>query len=67
MKLDYIVNNRRVCVCMCGRANTFDLKICLLSSVLPIIPVMIPMALDLSDVVSRDLVVRRPTPDVQGL
>ena len=66
MKLDYSLNNRRVC--MCGRANTFDLKICfLLSSVLPIIPVMIPLALDLSDVVSRDLVVRRPTPDVQGL
>ena len=42
-----------------------DLKI--LSPVVPIIPVVIPMALDLSDVVSRDLLVRRPTPDVQGL
>ena len=46
----------------------FGLKMCLfLSSVVPIIPVVIPVALDLSDVVNRDLVVRRPTPEVQGL
>ena len=44
-------------------------KICIssLSSVVPIIPVVIPMALDLSDAVSRDLVVRVPTPQIQGL
>ena len=32
----------------------------LLPSVVPIIPVVIPMAVDLSDAVSRDLLVRRP-------
>ena len=30
-------------------------------SVVPIIPVMIPLAVDLSGVVSDDLVIRRPT------
>ena len=39
----------------------------LLSSVVPIIPVVIPMAVDLSDAVSGDLVVRLPTPQSQGL
>ena len=38
-----------------------------LSSVVPIIPVVIPMAVDLSDVVSGDLVVRLPTSQSQGL
>ena len=32
-----------------------------LPAVVPFIPVVIPMAVDLSDAVSRDLVVRRPT------
>ena len=36
-------------------------KIFLLSLVVPIFPVVIPLAVDLSDVVSGDLVVRRPT------
>ena len=46
----------------------FD-KICnpSLSLVVPIIPVLIPMDLDLTDAVSGDLVVRRPTPQSQGL
>ena len=34
--------------------------------VVPIIPVVIPMAVDLSDAVSRDLVVRRPTEENNG-
>ena len=38
-----------------------------LSSVVPVIPVVIPMAVDLSDAVSGDLVVRVPTPQRQGL
>ena len=38
-----------------------------LSSVVPIIPVVIPMAVDLSGAVSRDLVVRVPKPQRQGL
>ena len=32
-----------------------------LPAVVPFIPVVIPMAVDLSDAVSRDLLVRRPT------
>ena len=35
--------------------------------VVPIIPVVIPVAVDLADAVSRDLVVRRPTAEIQGL
>ena len=42
-------------------------KIFLLSLVVPIIPVVIPLAVDLSDAVSGDLVVRVPTPQIQGL
>ena len=38
-----------------------------LSPVAPIIPVVIPMVVDLSDAVSRDLVVRKSTREVQGL
>ena len=37
-----------------------------LPAVVPIIPVVIPMAVDLSDAVSRDLVVRRPTEENNG-
>ena len=39
----------------------------LLPPVVPIIPVVIPMAVDLSDAVSRELIVRMPTTEVQGL
>ena len=35
--------------------------------VVPIIPVVIPMAVDLADAVSRDLVVRRNTTGIRGL
>ena len=42
-------------------------KIFLLSLVVPIIPVVIPLAVDLSDAVSGDLVVRVPTPQIRGL
>ena len=38
-----------------------------LPPVVPIIPVVIPMAVDLSDTVSRDLVVRMPTEENRGL
>ena len=38
-----------------------------LHPVVPIIPVVIPMAVDLSDAVSRELIVRMPTTEVQGL
>ena len=34
--------------------------------VVPIIPVVIPLAVDLSDVVSDDLVIQRPTPENNG-
>jgi len=39
----------------------------LLPPVLPVIPVVIPMAVGLSDAVSRELIVRMPTTEVQGL
>ena len=53
-----------------GNSIQFYYKLHLQSSfspVVPIIPVVIPMAVDLSDAVSRDLIVRRPTTEVQGL
>ena len=50
---------------------TIDLKCIqccrLLSPVVPIIPVIIPLAVDISDAVSRDLVVRWTTETQQGL
>ena len=44
--------------------TTFPFLLFLL--VVPIIPVVIPLAVDLSDVVSDDLVVRRPTGENNG-
>ena len=38
-----------------------------LSLVVPVVPLVIPLAVDLSDAVHRDLVVRRPTADIKGL
>ena len=38
-----------------------------LSSVVPVVPVVVPLAVDFSDAVHRDLVVRRPTADIKGL
>ena len=35
--------------------------------VVPIIPVVIPLAVDLSDAISGDLLVRRPTINTSGL
>ena len=34
--------------------------------VVPIIPVVIPLSVDLSDVSENDLVIQRPTPDNNG-
>ena len=53
----------RVCaVLKCANA----LPHLLFPPVVPIIPVVIPMAVDLSDTVSRDLVVHRPTEENNG-
>ena len=46
--------------------NSLHFPFLLFLLVVPIIPVVIPLAVDLSDVVSDDLVVRRPTGENNG-
>ena len=47
-------------------ANALPQFLLLFSSVVPIIPVVIPLAVDLSDVSENNLVIQRPTPENNG-
>ena len=52
-----------MCQCM---LYTTEFPFLLFPPVVPIIPVVIPLAVDLSDVSENDLVIQRPTPDNNG-